>query len=236
MDLSIIIPTLNESSNLLETLAALKNNRSNTIKSEIILIDAGSTDATVDLAQDLVDHYIVDAELKGAKYKSLNRGAELATGEVLFFLDADCWVPAHFDTEIMSCLEAPKTVGGAFEFKMSERSFSYIIIEFINRVRYRITQNYFGDQGLFCKRSTFEEIKGYPPEPIMEAAFLCRKLRKVGKLCLAQSNIVSSVRRFREGGIWRVFLKDALIWIQFLLHMDIKKYAIAYWAKNEKRE
>ena len=133
----------------------------------------------------------------------------------------------------MTVLSSGKVVGGAFEFQMNERGFSYGIIELINRIRYRLYADYFGDQGLFCTKDVFDQLGGFPDQPIMEAAYMCRLLRTKGKLKLAKPKLISSVRRFENGGKWTVFFKDAIIWIQFLLGMNIKRYADGYWAKNE---
>ncbi|MFY0625975.1 MAG: glycosyltransferase family 2 protein [Reichenbachiella sp.] len=236
MDISVIIPTLNEAENIAETILHAKNNLSKEYAVEFILIDAGSGDDTVIFGKEHVDRIVVDPTLKGAKYKSLNKGAELARGKVLFFLDADCKVPLHFDVAILNFLKSQEIIGGAFEFKMMNDHFIYKIIELINRIRYRITKNYFGDQGLFCNKSKYIEVGGFSNEPIMEAAYLCRKLRKVGKIGLIRKHLRSSVRRFEDGGVVQVFLKDTIIWIQFLLRLDIKRYAADYWAKNENKD
>ena len=172
--------------------------------------------------------------MAGFKYKSLNVGAGLAEGSFLFFLDADCLVPKGYDELIKKALNMDDVVGGAFEFQIEQGGFMLFWAQWFNRTRYRITQNYFGDQGVFCRKETYARIGGYPDQPIMEAAFFCRNLRKIGKLKLINSPVISSVRRF-EKGVFSVLLKDALIWVQFLIGMDIKKHAKGYWKENKER-
>ena len=233
--LSIIIPTLNEAKYIKETLSVLYECKSDDIATEIILVDAGSTDDTIEIARPLVDQIWVDIELQGAKFLSLNKGAELACGEVLLFLDADCLLPNNFDTKISELLENDETVGGAFEFKMNGGGLIFKLVELINRIRYRMDHRYFGDQGLFCQKSIFEQVGGYPAEPIMEAAYFCRLLERKGALKLIKSPIISSVRRFNQGNTIQVIANDFWIWIQFVIGMDIKKYASNYWEENKKR-
>ncbi|WP_420580816.1 TIGR04283 family arsenosugar biosynthesis glycosyltransferase [Reichenbachiella sp.] len=233
MDISIIIPTLNEENYIRHTVDRLLANQSGKLELELIVVDAGSQDETVNTIKERTNQLVVDSTLAGAKYKSLNTGAELANGEVLLFLDADTLLPHHFDLQIREALHKKGVVGGAFEFGFNRRGVVYRIIEWINRIRYRIDKRYFGDQGLFCSRENFERVRGYPHEPIMEAAYFCKALRGIGRLALIKSPVLTSARRFEQGNVFRVFLKDTWIWIQFTLGLNIKKYAPAYWAENQ---
>ncbi|UXX78353.1 TIGR04283 family arsenosugar biosynthesis glycosyltransferase [Reichenbachiella carrageenanivorans] len=235
MDLSIIIPTLNESAYIQRTLSSIRSRASGRFSYEIIIVDAGSTDDTKSIAARLVDVFYEDAHLAGAKYKSLNKGAAMAKGDDLLFLDADTLLPLAFDLHIKQVLEDSKIVGGAFEFQMDGQRRIYRIIEWINRMRYRIDQRYFGDQGIFCRRADFWQLGGYPPEPIMEAAYFCKRMSQQGRLALVKSPILTAARRFEAGQVFRVFFKDTWIWIQFTLGLDVKKYASAYWQENKNR-
>lgn len=233
MDLSIIIPTLNEEDFILKTIDNIRACQSGESSIEIIVVDAGSKDETLKKVTGYVDQVFQDPKLAGAKYKSLNKGAELANGDVLLFLDADTLLPPHFDVRILEALNKKGVVGGAFEFGFNRAGVVYRIIEWINRTRYRIDKRYFGDQALYCTRENFERVSGYPNEPIMEAAYFCKALRDIGRLTLIKSPILTSARRFEQGNVFKVFLKDTWIWIQFTLGMDVKRYASAYWAENE---
>lgn len=233
MDISIIIPTLNEASYIGQTVDRLLANQSGKLELEVIVVDAGSWDETVNAIEERTNQLVVDSTLAGAKYKSLNRGVELAKGEMLLFLDADTFLPDHFDLQIKEALSKVDVVGGAFEFGFNRDGLVYRIIEWINRIRYRLDNRYFGDQAIFCKRETFDLVDGYPQEPIMEAAYFCKTLRVIGKLVLIKTPILTSARRFEQGNVFKVFLKDTWIWIQFTLGLNIKRYATAYWAENE---
>ena len=153
---------------------------------------------------------------------------------MVLFLDADCQVPRGYDQLILDAVKKKNVIGGAFEFAMERGGPVHKLAEWFNRTRYRLTQNYFGDQGIFCLKIVFDEIGGYPDQPIMEAAYFCQMLRKKGKLKLIKQPLVSSIRRFEKGGVFNVLLKDGWIWVQFLLGMDISKYAKSYWNENQK--
>ncbi|MEO9802566.1 MAG: glycosyltransferase family 2 protein [Reichenbachiella sp.] len=235
MDLSIVIPTLNEAAYIVKTVDEIYKKRSEQLSMEIILIDAGSADQTVSKVKDKVDIILEDDSFRGAKYKSLNKGGELAKGDAILFLDADSLVPPNFDLNIRDGLKKTEILGGAFEFQMDGNGLIYRIIEWINRIRYRIDHKYFGDQGIFCTKKVFSQLNGYPEQPIMEAAYFCRKLRGQGKLVLLHSCLLTSSRRFQRGNVLRVLLLDTWIWIQFSLGLSIRRYARSYWLENEQR-
>lgn len=234
MKLSIIVPTLNEAKHIALTLNSVLENSGKRYLSEIILVDAGSEDDTVSVAKPLVDHTLINMEFQGKKFQSLNAGAKVASGDVFFFLDADCMVPAGYDDLIARYVKDGYS-GGAFEYAANSKNWYFRLIEIVNRTRYRIDKLYFGDQGLFCTKEAFINTGGFPEEPIMEAAYFCKKLRKTGMLKLIREPIGSSVRRFEKGGVLKVLLIDFWIWLLFLLGIDISAYAGDYWADNKKR-
>ncbi len=234
-DLAIIIPTLNEAGYIGKTLEVAQGNLSGNYRVEFVLVDAGSFDGTVDLVSGKVDKIHTDPALQGRKYESLNFGANRAQSKYLLFLDADCLLPKNFDQFIMETLSQNNVVGGAFEFAMERKGGWLSLGLAFNKTRYRVSKNYFGDQGFFCKRSVFEEVGGFPKEPIMEAAFLCRLLRKKGKLKLIKHPVVSSVRRFESGGILKVLIFDLYVWIHFILGLSVRRFAAGYWEENRER-
>lgn len=233
--LSIVIPALNEEQFIDKTLSSVRAGAAHFSSCEVILVDTGSLDNTIEIARGHDAQVHVRPEFKGKKYDALNYGAKLSKAEALLFLDADCVLPDNYDEAILTVLARRGFVGGAFEFRSDNRSWSMRIIELLNRIRYRISQTYYGDQGIFCSKKVFLEVHGYPEEPIMEAAFFCRELLKMGKLSLVRRSMVTSARRFVQGGIWQVMLKDTWIWVQYLLGISIRRYARQYWEENDRR-
>lgn len=232
--LSIIIPTLNEELYIGRTLTKIRDHASMQIPYEIIVVDSGSEDGTQSSVAEHAVSFVSKPTFKGLKFKALNHGASLARGEILLFLDADCIVPDHFDIQLVKILEDLSVVGGAFEYRSEDRSYLMRIIEKANHIRYRLNKDYFGDQGVFCRKGTFDQIGGFPERPLMEAAYFCRQLKQKGRLRLIKKDLTTSARRFNAGGILKVMCKDAWIWIQFWLGLDISKYASTYWSENEK--
>ena len=193
------------------------------------MVDAGSDDQTVAFAKKAGVRVFVCPDFRYQKYRSLNFGLERALASVVLWLDADSLVPPHFDRAILDTLQDPKVVGGAFEFALDQRGWPYSIITRSNRLRYRLAPIYHGDQGLFCRKAIAKKIGGYPTEPLMEAACFSRALRQKGKLQLIGLPLVTSARRFREGGVWRVMWFDVRMWVRFVLGLPVRAFAKRYW-------
>jgi len=235
MNLSIIIPTLNEAEYLAATIECLKQNSRPENHYEVIVIDSGSTDETCDIALQLGAKLIKSETKSLGKALVLNEAAESSTGDVLLFLDADTLVPVGYDQLIDAVLSNPRVVGGAFEFALDGSEFGLRVVELINRVRYRIRQRYYGDQGIFVRSQVFKKVGGYPQIGLLEAAYLCKNLTKQGKLTLIKKEMKTSPRRFLDGGIYKVLAGDMKIWFLDLIGISVEKYSESYWKENELR-
>jgi glycosyltransferase involved in cell wall biosynthesis len=235
MRISVIIPTLNEADYIEKTLNAVFSGAVLDELPEIIVVDSGSTDNTLDVVKKF--DIRIDRALgqRGKKYAVMNRGGELATSEVLFFLDADTIPPHGYDRFISDAFANPKIIGGAFEFKLEGRGLTLRIVELINRIRYRIRNRFYGDQGIFVLKTVFDHAGGYPERSIMEAAYLCSKLKKHGKLRLIHKNMITSSRRFLNGGALKVFFFHIKIVLLDLLGKNVDQYGSGYWEENNRR-
>jgi len=235
--LSIIIPTLNEADYISRTLNSIVLNKFYEAKPEIIVVDSGSTDNTADIARPLVDKLIQLKPTSSGKWEALNTGAESSCGEILLFLDADTIVPKNYDQEIEKIFINKNIVGGAFEFTLDGRQFGLRVVELINRIRYRVRNSYYGDQGLFVRSDIFHEAGMFPARRLFETSAMCRKLQRFGKLRLIKKPALTSPRRFIEGGIYRVLLNDIKLWfLNKTKNFPNNKSADLYWQENINRE
>jgi rSAM/selenodomain-associated transferase 2 len=155
----------------------------------------------------------------------MNAGAAAATGEVLFFLHADSFPPPDAAALIVSALADPRAVGGAFEHRFAEPVRSLRAITLINRARYRLTRNYYGDQGIFVRAAVFRAAGGYADVALMEDLRLSQRLRRRGRYVLVRTPLVTSGRRFLARGPWRTFF--FIVWLLLLhtLGCDTGRYA-----------
>jgi glycosyltransferase involved in cell wall biosynthesis len=233
--LSIIIPTLNEARYLAAAVEQARARAALGPPHEIIVADCGSADGTADLAARLGTRLAGGRPPPGSRATACNRGATVATGDVLLFLDADTLVPPGYDRAIGQALRAPEVVGGAFEFALDGPQLRLRLVEFINRIRYVLWPLYYGDQGVFARAAAFRAVRGYRDRRLLEASDFCRRLGRVGRLVLLRQPMTTSARRFIEGGILRVLAHDAGIWLLDLLALPTESFGPAYQEDNRRR-
>jgi rSAM/selenodomain-associated transferase 2 len=155
----------------------------------------------------------------------MNAGAAVARGDVLWFLHADSRPPRDALALIARALADDRVVSGAFAHRFSEPGFSLAAISAINRARYRLTRNYYGDQGIFVRASVFRELHGYPDLALMEDLILSQRLKRRGRTALIAEPLYTSGRRFLARGPWRTFA--FIVWLLALhtLGLDTQRYA-----------
>ncbi len=162
----------------------------------------------------------------------MNSGAAVARGEVLFFLHADSYPPQNALELIRAALSDPGVVGGAFEHLFAESGWSLRMITWINRLRYRLTRNYYGDQGIFIRASVFRELGGYRDWQILEDLDLSQRLKRIGQTILIKKPLLTSGRRFITQGPWRTFF--FIVWLLLLhtFHLNTRRYARKWRGKG----
>jgi glycosyltransferase involved in cell wall biosynthesis len=155
----------------------------------------------------------------------MNAGAAAARGDVLFFLHADSLAPADALVRIEAALADPRVAGGAFEHRFAERMWSLHAINLVNRLRYRLTHNWYGDQGIFVRAEVFRALGGYRPLRLMEDLDFSKRLKRHGRSVLVRAPLVTSGRRFLARGPWRTFF--FIVWLLTLwtLGVDTERYA-----------
>ncbi len=202
MRISVIVPTLNESDCIVATLDRLKPFRED--GHEVIVVDGGSQDETVDLAIPLADKIIKSTP---GRAQQMNIGANQASGDVLWFLHADTMVPDNAIQHIHLALEDKKYQWGRFDIRLAGNQRLLRLIERLMNLRSRITGIATGDQGIFVRRETFESVSGYTPIPLMEDLDISKRLKKRSRPCCLDAKLITSSRRWEENGILRtIFL------------------------------
>lgn len=218
--ISVIIPILNEAKILEKTLSELQSELG---QHELIVVDGGSTDGSVHIAEKYGK--VITSELGRAK--QLNTGAASATGDILVFLHADVWVEPGALASVATALSSGY-VGGGFQQKIDGTHFLYRMIEIAGNMRGKYLKVFYGDSGIFLKRADFEKIGGFPEIPILEEMELSKKLRQLGKTTLVTPHIHISERRWETKGIIRTTLNNWLITLLYFLKFSPVQLAKLY--------
>ena len=153
--ISVIIPTLNEAD---ELSATLRHAQAIDGLHEIIVVDAGSTDSTRDLARAAGCHVIHSQPNRGLQQRL---GAQHASGDIILFLHADTWLPHDAGKTIRQTLAKPNVIAGAFQKRFRDRGAlpgsrirCWLLWKWFNK--------FFGDQAIFVKRHALEHAGGMP--------------------------------------------------------------------------
>ena len=194
MQLSVIIPTLNESSSIAGCVKSARELGA----TEIIVADGGSVDDTGAIA-DSQDAQVVAAP--PGRGMQMNAGAAASTGDVLLFLHADNWLPPEAREQIEQALRDPAVVHGAFRQRIDAPGRRYRWLEAGNAFRARQLDTPYGDQALFVRRTAWEAIGGFPDQPLMEDVVIARRLRRLGRPALLEGPLHVSARRWQENGV-----------------------------------
>lgn len=218
---SVIIPTLNEETHICATLSAVKSDD----RAEIIVVDGGSSDRTLDL---LRDNGVDAFHSSGGRSGQMNAGARRASGDIFLFLHADTLLPDHWYDHVLQAFESPDVLGGAFLLGIDANLPGLRIIEKLANVRSRILQMPYGDQAIFLRRETFETIGGFPEIPLLEDLELVRKLRRLGRLRILPIEVLTSARRWQHHGVWRTTVINQLVLLGHVLGIPVDRLARFY--------
>jgi rSAM/selenodomain-associated transferase 2 len=209
--ITAVIPTLNEAASLPETLR-----RARAVKeiTEIIVVDGGSADQTREIAGQFGCRVLVSPASRGGQ---MRLGASQAGGDVILLLHADTWLDSDAGQALLQSLRDVVAVGGGFWKVFQEPNLWLRGSKFRCGVRLYLGRRIAGDQGLFVRREVLAETGGVPDMPLMEEFELCSRLRKRGRLVLADATIQTSARRFARLGVARTYCRMWRVMLSYYL-------------------
>lgn len=224
--ISIVIPVLNEATAIAATLArALRGSQV-----EIIVVDGGSTDGTLDRAASLGVKAI--ASPQPGRAAQMNAGAAIARGDILLFLHADTALPEGYDAIVRETLMQTGAIAGAFELGIDSDRRAFRWVEMAVRWRSRCLSLPYGDQAIFLPRSLFENLGGFADLPIMEDFEFVRRLRQHGRIAIAPVPVLTSGRRWLKLGILRTTLLNQIAIAGYLC--GVPPTTLARWYRSGK--
>lgn len=219
---SIVVPVLNEAAALPETIRRAQANAS---VREILVVDGGSRDATRAIAAELGCRLLASPPGRGGQ---MRLGASAAQGNVVMFLHADTWLPPGATRAALHCLRDETVVAGGF-WKVFDRPRWFMRGSRLRCwLRLVLGRRILGDQTIFVRRAVLERIGGMPDLPLMEEWELCRRLRRVGRLVLADATVVTSARRFAVRGAGRTYLRMGWVTLLYRCGMSPEKLRRIY--------
>jgi len=224
--ISVIIPTINEAHNLPLLLSDLSNIQK---EGEILIVDSGSEDKTIDVAN-----------IYGAKvYKSKERnrglqldiGAKNSKGDWLIFIHADTRLTHDWFTKIKSVLKRDKNYIYFFKFKINDKKIIYRVLEMIVNFRSQYFKQPYGDQGLIIHRSIYLKNNGFRKIPLMEDVDFIRRLNNKKYLKQLNLPISTSARKWERTNIFLQALKNWNFRRRWLKGEPIKSIYSDYYKK-----
>jgi rSAM/selenodomain-associated transferase 2 len=221
--LSIIIPVLDEGDGIAAALDALAHLR--TAGTEVIVVDGGSRDATVERAQLRADRVVLAT--RGRAFQ-MNAGAERASGDVLLFLHADTRLPAEADRVVLNGLDQSRRVWGRFDVKIDGRSRLLPVVAWLMGLRSRLTGIATGDQAIFLRRDAFQAVGGFPAVALMEDIAICKRLKRLGRPLCLRACVTTSGRRWEKNGVLSTILLMWRLRFAYFLGADPKQLARQY--------
>lgn len=198
---SIIIPVLNDSLVLHETLKRLSLSLCGNTDVEIIISDGNSDDDSLEIAR-RYSCRIVNSDRGRAR--QMNFASQQARGHWLIFLHADSELPPNWQTQLEQSGQ-----WGFFPVKLSGQNRVLKLVASAMNLRSRLSGVATGDQCLYFRKSFFDDIGGYPDIPIMEDVAICKLARRVSKPSIASQPVLTSSRRWQKNGVAKTIL---LMW------------------------
>ena len=221
MQFSIVVPVYNEAPVIRPFLQHL---RQRAPEAEIIVADGKSSDGTADLATGLCNQVVVSKCNRAAQ---MNLGARAATGDVLWFVHVDVEVPQECLSEIARILAERSVPGGFFRIRLPPNPLYRLTDSFAHYAGILLRMRC-GDHGIFCRRSTFSNIGGFPEVPLMEDVEFFRRLRRCGRVIHSDKRIAISARRYETIGCARLTLAYGLIATLYTLGVPLSVLAQIY--------
>lgn len=205
--ISIIIPVLNESGEINNTIEHINSLiKAVPVSAEIIVVDGDPSGKTIAAVR---DKNIITVLGKTGRASQMNRGAALATGEILLFLHADTRLPDEGLNLIAAACGEKTGKAGTFDLAIASAKKVFRLIETMANLRSHLTKIPYGDQALFFTGGYFRELGGFADVPLMEDVDIMRRIKKRReKIVFLKQAVQTSPRRWEKEGVWKCTLRN----------------------------
>lgn len=218
---SIVIPVLNEAVQIAARLQDLRKQLGTDW--QIIVVDGGSTDDTVEQARVGCDQLVQSARGRSTQ---MNAGAAVAAGELLMFLHADTRLPVDVAEQMQAFLQSGRQ-WGRFDVRLDGDHPLFCVIAFMMNLRSRFTGIATGDQVFFMRREFFRQLNGFAPIPLMEDVEFSRRARRVSWPWCSRARVTTSARKWQQNGILRTIV--LMWWIRLAYFIGVSPSVLHRW-------
>ena len=212
MRVSVIIPTYQEETVIASLVKHLLANPGGAVE-EVLVIDGSSTDQTATLAEQAGAQ--VHVSPRRGRAEQMNYGAQVARGNVLYFVHADTRPPADYVVDIQESLRMGYSIGGyrsRFDVVHPLLTLNSYFSRF-NRLTCRG-----GDQTLFVTRALFDQLKGYDNYyVVMEDFDFIRRARQQTRFRVMPQEARVSARKYQDNSYGRVTVANFIVFTMFRL-------------------
>lgn len=216
--ISVILPALNEARNIRRALESVAD------ADERIVVDGGSCDETKQIAQSVQAIVLETAPGRGTQ---LRAGARAASGDLLLFLHADCWLGPGVIQQLRVWGECQPRAFGAFQQQIDDSRFRFRWLEAGNAIRAKYWGIPYGDQAMFADRRSYDAVGGFGEDPLMEDVILARKLRRIVSPVLLSGPVCVHARRWLRRGVISQTLRNWSLLSAY--YAGISTHRLARW-------
>jgi len=224
MTFSVIIPTINEAASIASLVTFIRENSAGA-NCEIVVVDGGSDDNTVKLAEQ-AGALVLHSSKKG-RAAQMNLGSKHTTGSILYFVHADVQIPSSFMDDIQLTIQKGYDAG-CYRYVFDSNKEILKVNAYFTRFDGLLMMRG-GDQTLFVRREVFNTLKGFNEYySIMEDYDFIIRLRKNHSFKIIQKDVIVSARKYETNSWLRVQFANLFIFILFRLERSPESMRMMY--------